>query len=244
MGLRWDGTLALEFMRRRAEKGELVFGVSRFKDRITVIAGAEHPLGAALARCLAGFGALVIAVGRDDAALRDLARDRPDRIEPLALRPGRRDVLSILREAWGGQPIDLYMDFMALCGAQRDRGDYGFAQSAGVAAALVEGMRAGPGLCAMSVPDPGANAGAEDLARAAGFEALVQKFAGEVAPGRILGMRLPVSPFDWTEHRLFSAGDAALVLCHPVSRGFANGSVMRWNGDDGMGKEQDHGNTG
>ena len=217
-----------------------MFGVSRFNNRIVVIAGAEHPLGAAMARRLAGFGATVIAVGRDDVALRDLARDRPDRIEPLALRPGRRDVLGLLRDAWGGQPVDVYLDVMSLCSATTDAQDYGFGQSAGVAAALVEAIRAGPGYCAMAVPEGGA--GPDGLARAAGFKALVQKFAQKAPPGRFVGLRLPVSPFDWTEQRLLSAGDALLLLCHPLSRGLANGSVLHWDGGVAASlQEQDEG---
>lgn len=215
-----------------------MFGVSRFKDRIAVISGGEHPLGGSLARRLASFGATVVVVGRDDQRLRDLARHAPDRIEPLALRPGRRDVLMLLREAWGDQPLDLYVDLTGLC-PFGDQGageglEFGFGLSAGIGAALVEGIRTGRADCVMAVPSTarGTPDTVETQARAAGFGALVRLFAGDVLPGRFLGLGLPAGRHDWTEACLLSAGDMVLMMCHPVSRGLVTGSVLEWSPPD------------
>lgn len=202
------------------------------------MAGAEHPLGTALCKRLAGFGATVIAIGQDGVALRDLARTAPSTIEPLALRPGKRNVLTLLHEAWANQPVHIFVDLMALCppddsGAAVVR-DYGFGHSAGVAAALVGGIRAGRALCTMAVPRASGDPDPEAQARSAGFSALVRRFSTEATPGRFLGLGLPVDSFDWTAARIMSAGDTILMMCHPVSRGLANGSVLEWGAEDGM----------
>ena len=198
------------------------------------MSGAEHPLGVSLCGRLAEFGALVIAVGHDDQALQDLARKQPERIEHLVLRPGRRDVLGLLRDAWGGQPVDLFADLIGLMPQRETPGDQparrGFAQSAGVAAALAEGIRAGKAFCTLAIPQADGEPTPDQQARSAGCTALARSFSKDVSPGRLLGLRLPEMPFDWTDARLISAGDTILMMCHPVSRGLANGSVLEWQG--------------
>lgn len=204
-----------------------VFGVSRFRDKVAVIAGAEHPLATSLAQRLAEFGTTVVAIGASEERLQTLARARPERIEPLALRPGRRDVFALLQEAWDEEPVDIFMDLMPLCVTMETTASHAFAQSAGIAAALARGIRNGQARAVVAVPAGGGDSAPEEQARAAGYEALVRRLAAETAPARFLGLRLPVTQ-DWPVADCLSAGDAMMMLCHPVSRGLAAGSILDW----------------
>jgi len=207
-----------------------VFGVSRFKDKVAVVAGAEHALGAALCQRLAGFGAVVVALGWDGEGLHHLAKLAPTRIEPLTLRNGRRDVYQLLQEAWASEPIDLYIDAAPLCpedAKSAPRPD--FLRSAGVAAALAAGLRAGAARAVIAVPEaPHHPPRPEEQARTAGYGVLVERFNTDCAPARFMGLRVPGPPFDWTDAACVSAGDAILMLCHPVSRGLRSGVVIDW----------------
>ncbi len=207
-----------------------MFGVSRFRDKVAVIAGAEHPLGAALTHRLAAFGATVVAMGRSDDQLMALASPFPARIEPLALRPGRRDVLALLQEAWDDTPLDLYVDLTPLCIEAEPGPSHAFARSAGLASALARGIAGGAARAVIAVPAVQADSAPDDQARAAGYAALVRRFAAETAPARFLGLRLPTQP-TWDAAACLSAGDAILMLCHPVSRGLQGGHVIDWAPD-------------
>lgn len=209
-----------------------MFGVSRFKDKVAVVAGAEHPLGASLCRRLAGFGALVVAVGRSEAALRDVARRDPKRIETLAIGAGRRDMLAILKDTWGDEPLNFYADFWPLDAAGRDVAPHEvFAQSAGLAAALLPGMRAGRAMSVMVVSDTArmADVPLKGVENIVGYEALLMRLASRAQPGRFVGLRLPQGVGTWTGADCVSAGDMVLTLFHPVSRGLKNGSIVDWS---------------
>ncbi len=200
-----------------------MLGVSRFQNKVAVIAGAEHPLGAALCTRLAGFGATVVAIGVDDLALRALASRHPSKIEPLAMHSGWRDILRLLKEAWESQPIHIYIDVLPLMEAAVDtENSDAFARSTGLTAALKEGMLAGRTLGVMAVPKP------QDRSLRTGYEALLQRFSNENKPVRMLGVGLPQGNQDWSSQRLVSATDTILMLCHPVSRGVKSGMVIDW----------------
>ena len=203
-----------------------VFGVSRFSNKVAVIAGAEHPVAASLCRRMAGFGATVVAVGRDADALMAVARFDPKRIEPLALEGGRRDVLQLLREAWGDEPLDYYADFLPLCPGRVAPHEV-FAQSVGMGRALESGMRAGGALCMMALPVPG-DAYHENSFIAAGYDPLLKRMSEAVRPGRFVGLRLRQSEDAWRPEDCISAGDMVLTLFHPVSRGLKNGTIVDW----------------
>jgi len=211
--------------------GVRVFGVSRFSNKVAVIAGAEHPLGASLCQRLAGFGATVVAVGSADEPLMTVARTNPKRIEPLVLRPGRRDVLDLLREAWADEPLDYYADFMSLGpgDAVHEQSDL-FRKSAGMATALQRGIQAGSALCVMAIPDAASSEGTtpEDHAKTAGYTALLKRASTDSMPGRYVGLRVRALQDAWSAADCISAGDMVLTLFHPVSRGLPNGSVIDW----------------
>ncbi|KUF11895.1 hypothetical protein AVJ23_04755 [Pseudoponticoccus marisrubri] len=193
-----------------------------------MIAGAGHPLGASLCLRLAGFGATVVALDRDEEALIALARQAPDRIEPLALRPGRRDVLTLLGEAWGATPLDLLIDLLPMTSLTAgERPGAALARSAGLVRALLHGIRQGSAQVVMAVPRPERPGDADTQARAAAHVTLVQRCAPACRPGRVAGLGLPLRT-DWSQQALLSAGDLALMLCHPVSRGLQGGSVVDW----------------
>lgn len=204
-----------------------MFGVSHFKNKVVVIAGAEHPLAASLCRRMAGFGALVVAIGQSPDTLIALARHDPRRIETLALGSGRGDMLELLRASWGEEPLNYYADFWPL---NPDPAADGFARSAGLAVALMGGVRAGQALSVMAVP--GAGAGPEPKLKGVdtivGYEALLKRLADRARPGRFVGMRLPVALGEMSEEDCVSAGDIVLTLFHPVSRGLKNGSIVDW----------------
>lgn len=206
-----------------------MFGVSRFKDKVVVIAGAEHPLGASLCERLATFGATVVAIGWTDTALLEIARRSPSRIEPLALSHGRRDVLTLLREAWGDEPLHVYVDLMPICdSALNDAPQASFGQSAGMASALLGGMRAGRARGIMAVPQTVDEALTEVQGRSAGYTVLMQRFAREARPARLLGLGLPGPGFVWGADVITSAGDTVMALSHEVSRGIRSGTVVDW----------------
>ncbi len=204
-----------------------MLGVSRFQNKVAVVAGAEHPLGAALCTRLAGFGATVVAIGVDDLALRALASRHPSKIEPLAMHSGWRDILRLLKDAWEEQPVNIYIDVLPLMEgtAQGQRPDT-FARSTGLTAALKDGMVAGRTLGVITIPEP--KDSKEDSTNRTGYEALLQRFSTENKPVRMLGVGLPQHNRDWTREQLVSATDTILMLCHPVSRGVKSGMVIDW----------------
>ncbi|WGW02744.1 hypothetical protein [Tropicibacter oceani] len=204
--------------------------MTRFKDKVAVIAGAEHPMGASLVRRLAGFGAKVVAIGTDEAQLRALAQHSPARIEPLAINMGQRDVLHLLQEAWAEEPLDIYVDLFPLCEAMslaqtRDV----FSRSAALAAAFAPGIRQGRASAVLAYPQGDGRPAPNRGTRAAGYAALVRHFAQQVDPGRFLGIEMRDEGCSWTGSECLSAGDCVLVLCHPVSRGLQSGSVVQWH---------------
>ncbi len=203
-----------------------MFGVSRFNDKVAVVAGAEHPLGTSCVRRLARFGALVVAIGRNEAALLALAQDNPGRIEPLALRSGRRDILSLLQEAWADEPLDLYIDVMPLCSEDSARDD--LARSAGVGSALVPALRLARGAAVMAIPVSTQSALPAAEAREAGYKALLKRFDQSARPARFMGLAMHTDRTDWDAATCLSAGDAALMLCHPISRGLRGGHCVAW----------------
>lgn len=206
-----------------------MFGVSRFKGRVAVIAGAEHPLAYSLARRLAGFGTTVVAIGLDNDALMALAQTAPARIEPLTLRTGRRDVLMLLKESWQDEAIDIYMDFMLLIDSARSESNANtFARSAGLGAALGAGLRNGEAMAVVGIPQVTDTSSVEAQAQQAGYAALVRRFSRECGPARFVGLSLPNRRKTWSDADCLSAGDMALMLCHPVSRGVSPGSVVDW----------------
>lgn len=175
---------------------------------------------------------MVVAVGSADEALMALARTAPKRIEPLVLRPGRRNVLELLREAWADEPLDIYADFLPLCaGAEQPASADLFSKSAGMAAALLRGVQAGRACCVMAIPEVSSvqNGSPEDHAKTAGYTALLKRLSNEGQPGRYIGIRLLDMAIPWTEAQCTSAGDLVLTLFHPVSRGMRNGSVVDWD---------------
>ncbi len=196
-----------------------------------MIAGAEHPLGRSLAKRLAGFGASVIALGRHDAPLMRLAAEFPERIEPLALPLGRKDLLPLLKEAWGDEPIHFFIDMLALYPFKaREPVSVALGRSAGVFSALSGGLRAGSAQAVMLLPKIADSDSPERQANAAGYEAFLVRVAAACPPGRMTGLRLPCDPKFWTERRCVSAGDVVLMLCHPISRGLKPASVLDWAG--------------
>ncbi|MFZ7090658.1 hypothetical protein [Primorskyibacter sp. 2E233] len=207
-----------------------MFSVSRFKDKVAVVAGAEHPLGVSLVRRLAGFGATVVAIGSDEGHLRALAAERPKRIEPLPLQIGGRDVLRLLQEAWADEPLDMYIDIFPLCEAMAlaETRDV-FSRSASLAAAFAPGIRAGRAQAILTFPQEGVGPADDRDARAAGFAAMVRHFDDKTAPGRFLGVAMLEQGCDWTGADCLSAGDAILMLCHPISRGVRPGSMVEWS---------------
>ena len=205
-----------------------MFGVSRFKGKTIVIAGAEHPLGASLCERLARFGAVVIAVGWTDTTLLDIAARAPGKIEPLMLSQGRRDVLELLREAWGDEPLNVYIDLIPIMNpARHDMPHAAFAQSAGLASALAAGMRAGRARGIMAIPY-GHGGAPSAQARTAGYTALVRRLSRDLRPARVLGLALPDQAGGWTTPATVSAGDTVMTLAHDVSRGIKAGSIVEW----------------
>ncbi len=204
-----------------------MLGVSRFQNKVAVVAGAEHPLGAALCTRLAGFGATVVAIGKDDLALRALASRHPNKIEPLAMHSGWRDILRLLKEAWEEQPINIYVDMLPLMGDGAAEDDpEAFARSAGLTAALKLGMIAGRTLGVVAIPTE--NEFTDGQSRQSGYSALLAQVSSEIQPARMLGVGLPVADKDWSHQKLVSATDTILMLCHPVSRGVKPGMVIDW----------------
>ncbi|WP_121633731.1 hypothetical protein [Tropicibacter alexandrii] len=206
-----------------------MFGVSRFKGKVILIAGAEHPVGASLSERLARFGARVVAVGWSDVALLDLAARSPSRIETLALSQGRRDVLELLRDAWGEEPLHGYIDLMPILESDRNlSARNAFDQSAGLARAMTLGLRAGHARAVMAIPQASGQA-PEAEPHGAGHVALMQRIAEDIRPARLVGLSLPGPGFDWTEKACVSAGDTILTLSHDVSRGIRAGTVVDWD---------------
>ncbi|CUH77217.1 hypothetical protein [Tropicibacter naphthalenivorans] len=200
-----------------------MFGVSRFYGKTAVIAGAEHPLGASVCERLAQFGAAVVAMGRDQDALLAVARKAPGQIDTLAL-PKVGHTLEVLKSSWLATPLHVYIDLLPL--SERSA----FDQSAGLAAALRMGLRIGKGRAVIALPyDKRPDAlPAEVQARFAGYSAMVEQFAKDAQPARVMGLGLPADPFPWDTISAVSAGDSVLALCHDVSRGLKTGSFLDW----------------
>lgn len=205
-----------------------MFSVSRFKGQTVFVAGVEHPLGTALVRRLVGFGANVVALGDDEQALWRLARSCDGPVETLGLGRGWRDVLRILQECWTDEPVHLYLDLFPMTEASSlaETRDV-FSRSAALAAALVQGLRAGKARAVICFPS--AQGGAPNRGtRAASYAGMVRHFGKESAPGRFHGLMVEDAGSNWSDAALVSAGDAVLMLCHPVSRGIKSGTVLNW----------------
>lgn len=78
---------------------------AKLSNKTVLIAGAAGKIGAALAKRLAKLGATVIAIDGDEAALVEVARDRPDLIEPLCMDLGNPHNCRLLGEMWQDEPI-------------------------------------------------------------------------------------------------------------------------------------------
>ncbi|WP_425100621.1 hypothetical protein [Tropicibacter sp. S64] len=205
-----------------------LFSVSRFKDKVAIVAGGELPLAQSLVRRLAEFGATVVALGDDAEILWRLARQYPGAVQTLTLGRGWREVLRLLQEAWAEEPIDLYIDLLPLAESHSlsETRDV-FSRSAALASALLPGMRAGQAQAVLCFPQ--ARAGAPNRGtRAAGYAGLVRHFNENCLPGRFLGLNFNDADCAWTDADCLSAGDAILMLCHPVSRGVQPGTVLAW----------------
>ncbi|MFW2543991.1 hypothetical protein ACN2XU_15255 [Primorskyibacter sp. 2E107] len=202
--------------------------MSRFKDRIAVIAGADHPLGASLVRRLAGFGATVVALGSDEEAMLELAREFPGAVEPLVLRRGWREVVRRLQQAWEDEPVHLYIDLFPLGEAQSLSATRDLMQkSAALAAAFATGLRSGEARAVLGFAQ-GQSGAPNRGTRAAGYAGLVRHLDKACRPGRFLGLSLDDRTCSWTPDQCLSAGDTLLMLCHPVSRGVMPGTVVAW----------------
>ncbi|MCR8547106.1 hypothetical protein M4578_04655 [Salipiger sp. P9] len=197
-----------------------------------MLSGACHPLGRALARRLAGFGALVVAIDRRAEPLYALAKDAPQRIEPLALDLSSAAARGILAEAWEREPVHALYDLSALAGEAPL--SVALERSAGILEALTPGLRAGRGRAVLALP------GAGKPALAAALAALLKDRDAALAPARLHGLRLPAGTEGWTEARCMSSGDLMLALTHPVTRGLAGGRVLTERAETGTtGKERD-----
>lgn len=82
---------------------------------VILIDAARAP-GPQLALACARAGARVIAIGPAGAALRDVARAAPDRIEPLVLDIDDPRAFAVLAAAWGDTPTDLVVNLMPIAG--------------------------------------------------------------------------------------------------------------------------------
>ncbi len=192
------------------------------------MAGADNRLGGVLALRLARFGAIVVAIGKRSLPLRRLAERVPDRIDTLPLGATPEATLAALSEIWGDEALHLYIDAMPM-GPEMIATPpaQAFAVSAALSGALTEGMRVGRARAVIVHPARQGD-GAEGAARSAGYRALIKCLAADAAPARVLGLRLDVPSNGWSAASLTSAGDAALMLCHPVSRGLTPGRVIDW----------------
>ncbi|WP_136441573.1 hypothetical protein [Pacificoceanicola onchidii] len=202
--------------------------MSRFKGQTVFVAGVEHPLGASLTRRLVGFGANVVALGEEEEALWRLAQRCNGSVETLGLGRGWRDVLRILQDCWADEPVHLFVDLfpMAEATSMAETRDV-FSRSAALAAALVHGMRAGEARAVLCFP--AAQGGTPNRGtRAASYAGMVGHFGKECAPGRFHGLKIEDAGNNWSDAALVSAGDAVLMLCHPISRGVKSGTVLNW----------------
>lgn len=188
-------------------------------------AGACHPLGRAVVRRLAAFGAIVVAVDADERGLLDLARAQPDRIEPLALDPRCSARWADIAAAWGDEPLHLFLDLSLLAPDAARRMSRALADLEALATALEAGMRRGEARGVIALPVAGAGAGRAEVALASAARAVLADLAAWARPARLTAVALhPAGP--WDSARLTALGDAVLMLCHPVSRALAPGTVL------------------
>ena len=76
-----------------------------FEDRTILIGGAACATGAALGAFFARAGARVVLIDRNEAAILDIARRHPNRMDALRLDVMRPDLCSRLGELWEDEPI-------------------------------------------------------------------------------------------------------------------------------------------
>lgn len=196
-----------------------VLGVSYFKGRTAIVAGASHPLGQSLALRLAKFAATVVAIDTNEDALRALASKAPDRIEPLALNLAQPSAQNILRAAWEHEPLHLCLDLSALMITATQRCPVAGARIAGLASALSDGLLAGAARGVVVLPEPGPDAAPQDHVDAAALVTLVARLPGYAPPTRVCGLTVRSDIGNWSPARCVGVGDLVLILAHPVSRG-------------------------
>ncbi|MBV2360746.1 hypothetical protein KUH32_13240 [Thalassococcus sp. CAU 1522] len=177
---------------------------------------------------LSTFGAAVVALGVRSAPLEALAHEMPNRVETLTLDSKPRTLFGVLSESWAANPLHIYLDLMPLIAtAEASDPAPDIERSAHLAAALHDGLGSGRALGGFIFEAVDPLAPTLTVARGAGFAGLSSQIGKRARPARIAGLRLsPVA--DWDRKALLSAGDAALMLCHPVSRGVAPGAVIDW----------------
>lgn len=209
--------------RQRGSQGAKVtrlFGVSAFTGKVVLVSGAGHPLGRALVRRLASFGATVVAIDTEAKAMHGLAAQSPDRIETLALDLAQPEACMILGESWGVEPLHLVYDFSALVGRNDGIGRVA-ERSEGLLSSIAQGLRVGMGRAIVGLP------GDDDGAVSGMLAAMVRQWNATLVPAKLHGVIIPGATKHWTAARCTSSGDLMLALSHPVTRALAGGGVMK-----------------
>lgn len=197
-----------------------LFGVSAFTGKVVLVSGAGHPLGRALVRRLASFGAMVVAIDTEAKAMHGLAAHRPDRIETLPLDLADPEACLILGESWGVEPLHLVYDFSALALRNDSIGKVA-ERSEGLLSSIAQGLRVGMGRAIVGLP------GDDDGAVSGMLGALVRQWNVALAPAKLHGVMIPQASRHWTATRCTSSGDLMLALSHPVTRALAGGGVLK-----------------
>ncbi|WP_432816943.1 hypothetical protein [Sulfitobacter sp. JB4-11] len=86
----------------------------RGRDLVVMIVGATVAPGPDLTEMLARRGARLVVLDRDGRALEQLAGRCGGRIEPLALPQDPQQTMTLLRSAWGHEPLDLVVNLAPL----------------------------------------------------------------------------------------------------------------------------------
>lgn len=152
--------------------------------KIAVVADAPGMVGRALAQAFAESGAHVILVGLHEGRLMEIAQTCPEAVETVSLARGRATVLDALRDAWGGEPLDFYVDLLPFSDPGEDHPGEAISRSAGLLSALATGLRNAAGIGVLALPG-----GAERAtAPMAGFRGLIADQACRLQPACLTGL--------------------------------------------------------
>ena len=197
-------------------------GRSYYRNKTVVVSAADTPLGRALCLRLADLGATAVALGGDEAALIDISRHDPARIQPLQWGEEPYHRLQLMGQMWGEEPLHLIVSVLARLPDDPAEFRRMILFSRTLVRAMARGMKTGRGRAIVVYDDGGT--GAKDVSTGAENEFAMFSEDLQTAHSEVRIHAL-YARANWTEQNLARAVDLLLMLGDPVACASAPGHL-------------------